>query len=100
MSGVKGFSGRKSKFEDGGYLVTVGGKGPWGDTFYAPFVELGTPGEMYKSGKRKGSARVKIKKKAFMRPELKRNKSKIKKLFVDTIDKNLSTMVKVYPKWK
>ena len=30
-----------SRFRDGGKLVMAGGRGPWGDAWYAPKVELG-----------------------------------------------------------
>ncbi len=47
----------------------------------ARFVELGTPGETYKSGKKKGRSRTPIKAKPFLRPALKKNKSKIRNAF-------------------
>ena len=33
-----------SRFKDGGKLVMAGGRGPWGDAWYAPKVELGWKG--------------------------------------------------------
>jgi len=64
---------RKFKTKDAiGSYVSFGG----GDAYYAPFVELGTPGTSYKSKYRKGP-RIAIKKHPFLRPALKRNKRKI-----------------------
>jgi len=81
----------KSKFKNGGYLVKVGGKGAWGDPFYAPFVELGTPGTSYQTHAPKRSGpRSSIKARAFLRPGLARNKRKFKKMFQNEIAKTLS----------
>lgn len=95
---------KKSKFKDGGYVVLVGGKGSWGDAWWAPFVELGTPGTTYRSGtKRFGrittrdvlgrrrskkvykSARKPVKAHAYLRPALARNKRRIRKAFRDAL---------------
>lgn len=43
----------------------------------ANFVELGTPGTIYKSGKKKGADRTPVKAKPYLRPALKKNKRKI-----------------------
>jgi len=57
-----------------GAYVTAGGK----DLGHiARFVELGTPGTVYKSGKKKGKDRTPVKAKPFLRPALKKNKAKI-----------------------
>ena len=56
----------KSKFEDGGYVVSAGSK----KLFYASFVELGTDN---------------LTAKPFLRPALSKNKSKIKKMFRDAL---------------
>lgn len=32
----------KSKYKSGGHLVLIGGKGAWGDAYYASFVVFGT----------------------------------------------------------
>jgi len=73
---------QKSKFKGGGYLVMAGGKGPWGDPFYVPFVELGTPGTTYqtKEPKRSG-ARIAVQAHPFMRKALARNKRRIRQMF-------------------
>ena len=42
----------------------------------ARFVELGTPGTVFKSGKKKGKGRKPIKAKPYMRPALKKNTNK------------------------
>ena len=52
----------KSKFKDGGHIVSMGG----GDQYYGSFVELGAAGK---------SAHP------FLRPALARNKGKIRKMF-------------------
>jgi HK97 gp10 family phage protein len=33
---------KKSRYPEGGHMVLIGGKGPWGDAFYASFVIFGT----------------------------------------------------------
>ncbi len=43
----------------------------------ARFVELGTPGEVYKGSKKEGQPRAPIKAQPYLRPALKKNKSKI-----------------------
>jgi len=91
---------QKSKFKGGGYLVIAGGKGFWGDAFYAPFVELGTPGTVYRSGQKRFetikkfdvtgrrrtkkeyvSKRVAVQAHPFMRKALARNKRRILQKF-------------------
>lgn len=47
----------------------------------AGFVELGTPGTVFERKYRKGQKRTPIKAKPYMRPALKKNKSKIRKAF-------------------
>ena len=81
----------KSKYEDGGHLVVVGGKGPWGDTFYAPFVELGTPGTEYRSGSRSGP-RKPIKAHPFLRPAKNKNKRKIRRNFAFDLNRVIDRM--------
>ncbi len=50
----------KSKYDRVSYIVMVGGKGKWGDAWYARFVELGTPGDTKNStlGSYHGNVRV------------------------------------------
>lgn len=61
-----------------GAYVTAGGK----DLGHiARFVELGTPGEVYKGGSRKGADREPIEAKPYLRPALRKNKAKIKANF-------------------
>ena len=55
-----------SKFKDGGQLVMAGGRGPWGDAWYGPKVELGWKG---------ASARP------FLRTAKERAKGKAKRVF-------------------
>ena len=57
-----------------GAYVTAGGKDMG---HIARFVELGTPGKVYKRGKKKGSERTPVKAKPYLRPALKKNKRKI-----------------------
>jgi len=57
-----------------GAYVTAGGK----DLGHiARFVELGTPGTIYKGGNKKGKERKPIKANPYLRPALKKNKRKI-----------------------
>ena len=56
----------KSKYADGGHIVSVGGD----QQYYASFVELGRAGVLAKP---------------FMRPALARNKPKIRKMFRDAL---------------
>lgn len=44
--------------------------------YIARFIELGTPGTTYRSGKKKGKPRTPIKAKPFIRPALRRHKRK------------------------
>lgn len=57
-----------------GAYVTAGGKDMG---HIAGYVELGTPGTVYKRGKKKGKERTPIKAKPYLRPALKKNKRKI-----------------------
>jgi hypothetical protein len=107
-------SGRIARFRKKGVVgayITFGGKEVAGvDTYYGPFVELGTPGTtfqtktgywghkigeyyegMIKKGKRKGSAykrllrkggvRVAVEAKPFLRPSLKSSRARIRNSF-------------------
>ena len=56
-----------SKYKDGGKLVMAGGRGPWGDAWYAPKVELGYKG---------ASARP------FLRPAKERARSRARRIFI------------------
>ena len=73
----------KSKFEGGGYVILIGGEGFWGDPFYASFVELGTPGQVYKFGKTrkgkkmKGEKREPVEAHPFVRPVLEKNRRRV-----------------------
>jgi HK97 gp10 family phage protein len=51
----------------------------------ARFVELGTPGAAYRSGKKKGEYRKPVKAKPYLRPALKKNKAKILTKFKDIL---------------
>lgn len=55
--------------------------GEKGREHIAGFVELGTPGEVYKTKSKKGQSRTPIKAKPYMRPALKKNKAKIRNAF-------------------
>lgn len=72
---------RKYKSTHGGYIVMAGGKGAWGDAYYASFVELGTPSQTYKSGKKKGKARTPVPPRKFLRNALKKNRKNILQKF-------------------
>jgi HK97 gp10 family phage protein len=80
-------SGRIVKFKNSsgvGAYVKFGGEGYMSkgvDTYYAAFVELGTPGEIYKAKSKKGQEREPIEAKPFIRPALRKNKTKIIKKF-------------------
>ena len=72
--GVKTWS---KKGVEGAY-VHAGEKGA---EHIAAFVELGTPGSVYTGGAYKGQKRTPIAAKPYLRPALKREKSKFKKSF-------------------
>ena len=55
--------------------------GAEGAEHIAGFVELGTPGTVFERKNRKGQKRTPIKAKPYMRPALKKNKSKIRRAF-------------------
>ena len=74
----------KSKFNDG-YLVAAGAYSKK-DAYYAPFVELGTPGEIYRKGSRSGP-RKKIKKHPYLRPAMKSQRRKIIRDFKGALDR-------------
>ena len=77
---------QKSKFKGGGYLVVAGGKGSWGDPFYAPFVELGTPGTTYQTrAPKRSGARLAVQAHPFIRKALARNKRRIRQMFRDAL---------------
>lgn len=60
---------KKSRFEDGGYMVEVQGKGNY-EKYYASFVELGS----YKDAA-----------KPYLRPSMHKHKHKIKKMYEDAL---------------
>ena len=62
---------RKSKFKDGGYIITAHGSGNY-DKFYASFVELGT---------------YKMAAQPFMRPSIKRNRPRIQRMWQEALNK-------------
>ena len=75
----------KSKFGDG-YLVAAGAySNP--KAYYAPFVELGTPGLVYQPGKSRTGRRVPVEKKPYLRPALKANRQRIMRDFKNALDK-------------
>jgi len=86
-------SGRITKFTKQGIVgayvkfggITVDGV----DTYYGPFVELGTPGTKFRKGKgyygHKLHQRVAVKARPFLRPSLKSSGSKIRKGFRDKL---------------
>lgn len=82
-SGALKESGRIQSWDKGnavGAYVVFGGQGHivnGVDTFYAPFVELGTPGTVFKNGKKKGRARVAIAAQPFIRTALRKNEKRI-----------------------
>lgn len=47
----------------------------------AIFVEVGTPGEIYKTGAKKGKERTPIKAQPYLRPAFEKNKAKIRRDF-------------------
>lgn len=53
--------------------------------YIARFIELGTPGTVYRAGKKKGKPRTPIKAKPFMRPALRKFKGKFKVRFEDIL---------------
>ena len=63
---------KKSKFENGGYLVRVQGPGNWHKPYHASFVEMGT---------------FKDEAKPFMRPALRKNKGNANRKFKEALDK-------------
>ena len=63
---------KKSKFDDGGYIVRVQGPGNWHKPYHASFVEMGT---------------YKDEAKPFMRPALRKNKGNANKKFQEALDK-------------
>lgn len=60
---------KKSRFEDGGYMVIVQGKGNY-EKYYASFVEMGS----YKDAA-----------KPYLRPSMHKNKHKIRKMYKDAL---------------
>ena len=88
-SGALKKSGRIIKFKKMGVIgayVTFGGTNTDGvDTYYGPFVELGTPGTQFKKGKgywgHKVPYRVSVEAKPFLRPSLKSSKSAIRNAY-------------------
>lgn len=92
-SGALRKSGRIAKFKKSGVVgayvlfggITVDGV----DIYYAPFVELGTPGTTFQSKKgyfgHKVSARVAVEAKPFLRPSLKSTQSQVKNGFRNTL---------------
>jgi len=77
-----------SKFKDGGYLVVAQGSGDY-DRFYATFVELGHYSSLWGlySRKKKNikTSPIKIKKRPYLRPALRKNKRAIQRAFDDLI---------------
>lgn len=78
----------KSRFKDGGYLVTAQGPSNY-DRFYATFVELGAYNSLWglytrKKGNIKSSP-VKIKGRPFLRKALRKNKRAIMNEFRDAL---------------
>jgi len=66
------FDVKKSKFKDGGYVVSCQGAGNFTGKYHASFVELGT---------------FKDHAKPFLRPGMKQNKSKANKKYQAALDK-------------
>jgi len=68
----------KRKYAVGSY-VKFGSK----EAYYAPFVELGTPGTTFQTKGMKDKERKPVDAKPFMRPALRKNKARIRKGFDD-----------------
>ena len=66
------FNVQKSKYKDGGYIVSCQGPGNWHPPYHASFFELGT---------------YKDKANPFMRPAAKKNMRKANKMYQDGLDK-------------
>lgn len=66
------FDVRKSKFKDGGYIVTSQGPGNFRGKYHASFVEMGT---------------FKDDAKPYMRPGYKKNKRKANQMYQDGLDR-------------
>jgi len=66
------FDVRKSRFNDGSYIVWSQGPGNWRPPYHASFLELGT---------------YKDEAKAYMRPALRKNKSRARKKYQHELDK-------------
>ena len=66
------FSISKSKFKNGGYVVSCQGSKNWRKPYHASFLEMGT---------------YKDQAKPFMRPGTKKNKSKANKMYRDGLKK-------------
>jgi hypothetical protein len=92
-SGALKASGRITKFKKQGVVgayVTFGGMVVNGvDTYYGPFVELGTPGTKFHNGRgyygHKLEHRVAVKARPFLRPALKSSRSKIRNAFQEIL---------------
>lgn len=69
------------KFKKTGVIGAYIKAGEKGREHIAGFVELGTPGEVFKTKSKKGQLRTPIKAKPYMRPALKKNKRKIRRDF-------------------
>ena len=70
------FSIDKSKFKNGGYLVSCQGPGNWHPPYHASFLEMGT---------------FKDEAKPFMRPAVKKNQRKARKMYQDGLDEWMRT---------
>jgi len=96
------FDVRKSKFPDGGYIVGCQMKGNYRPPYHAPFVELGTPGNVKRiqnpefnpmAKRRSGNwklARVKrtpIPAMPFLRPAVHKNRAKANITYQKELDK-------------
>ncbi len=69
---------RVKKFKKPGVFGAYIKAGEKGKEMVAGFVELGTPGEVFRAKSKKGQPRAPIKAKSYMRPALKKNKRKIR----------------------
>ena len=84
-SGKLAASIKTKTWEKNGSVGAIIEAGVKGEEHVASFVELGTPGKIYISGKRKGKKRTPIKEGAYLRPALKREKSRLLRSFANKL---------------
>lgn len=75
---------KKSKYKNGGYLVTAGGY----NTYYAVWVELGAPARSSEQWKKAGHS-FPVPRQPFLRPAANANKSRINSIFQNELNKAL-----------